>query len=71
MTEIEKIKKDGAMTALVARFEELSDEVHEKWQSVDLDTFEGVKSETLTIINLMSELANAIDEIQADGEDAE
>lgn len=51
MTEIEKLKRDGAFAALVAKFEELGDELGGKWECMTLNGYEKGKDETKSTLD--------------------
>ena len=68
MNEIDKIKKEGALAALMARFKDLCDNLYDAWEPVDLTSFKAVRNETLGIINRLDLIVEAIEEIQDEKE---
>ena len=68
MNEIDKIKKEGALAALMARFEDLCDNLYDGWESVDLASFKAIRNETLGIINRLDLIVDAIEETRNEEE---
>ena len=61
---IEKIKKDGAFTALIASFEEGCDKIREDWEILYLEDWDEIRVKTLKAINRLDLIVAAIKELE-------